>query len=86
MYRITGDLNLTAQCLEYILNEKVIIVPSDDENTDSVISEMANHTGVVGESKLGIDTISGEMANGFIKRLIFSIGPIQNSITDERIK
>jgi len=86
VYRITGDFNLTAQCLEYILKEKVIIIISDDENPVNENPEVFHHSGVLGESRLGIDTISGEVANGFVKRLIFSIGPIQNSITDERVK
>lgn len=84
--RITGDFNLTAQCLEYILKEKVIITSSDDENPDAVNPKLFHHSGVIGESRLGIDTISGETASGFINHLIFSIGPIQNSITDELLK
>jgi hypothetical protein len=86
VYRITGDFIITAQCLEYILKEKVIISSSDEEIPETSNHDIFNHSGVLGESRLGIDTISGEMADGFIKRLIFSIGPIQNSITDEHIK
>jgi hypothetical protein len=86
VHRITGDVNLTAQCLEFIVKEKVAITASNEENSCDAIYGEFHHSGVLGKSRLGVDTISGDHVNGFIKRLLFSIGPIENSETSKRVK
>jgi len=83
--RITGDFNLTAQCLEYILKEKVKITNSS-ELPDDVTDADFHYSGVLGNSMLGIDTISGNLGDDFVDRLIFSIGPIINPETNELVK
>jgi hypothetical protein len=85
VYRITGDFSLTAQCLEYILKEKVKITTAA-EHTDGIAHRDFHHSAVLGKSLLGVDTISGNMVNGFVDRLIFSIGPIINPEANELIK
>ncbi len=77
---ITGDTELTALCLENILDEKVTIEISNKENTGddsgSLFSEVDG--GRLGKSKLGLDLIMGQNASGFIGKIIFKIGPLKN--------
>jgi hypothetical protein len=85
IHQIIGDFSLTAQCLEYILKEKVKIAYSPEVSDDITLTDL-HHSGVVGKSLLGIDTISGNLDYDFVDRLLFSIGPIVNNITDELVK
>lgn len=71
VYKVCGDMDLTVQCLEYILNEKVMLstsakVPDND----------SGGAGIPGGSILGSDFILGSAAAGFIKSLSFRIGPL----------
>jgi len=75
VYRITGNYSLTASSLEFILKEKVNFLladtpPAGDHSYDS------GNAGVVGECLLGVDSIAGDQINGFIGRIIFTVGPI----------
>lgn len=85
VYKISGDLKLTAQGLEFILRENVNITPADECKND-YSQEDFSQSGVLGKSSLGVDTISGNHVSGFINRLIFSIGPVINPGTNELIK
>lgn len=86
VHRITGDITLTARCLEFILREKVNTTTSDEEQIDDLSVNDFQYSGVLGKSLLGVDTISGNHVSGFIKRLIFQIGPIINRETIDHLK
>lgn len=85
VYSITGDYDLTAQCLEFIIKESVLISAAT-EHQDGICNGDFHHSGILGECLLGVDTVSGNMVSGFVNRLIFSIGPIVNAETNEYIK
>lgn len=85
VHKIAGDQSLTAQCLEFILKEQVTISTIDD-SFDIIAPGDFQNSGVIGESLLGVDTISGNFVNGFIYRLISTIGPIRNPETTEFVK
>jgi hypothetical protein len=85
VYRITGDLALTAQCLEFIIKESVKISTAT-EKADGIQEGEFNHSGILGQCLLGVDTVFGNMVNGFVNRLIFSIGPIVNPEANEFVK
>lgn len=83
--QITGNQTLTAQCLEFILDEKVKVTMSLTEDTKNY-EQGLDLSGVIGKSKLGIDTIAGDFINGFFNRLIFEIGPFRNIETENFVK
>ena len=85
VYRITGDLDLTAQCLEFIIEESVKIYTAT-EKADDIEEGDFHHSGILGKCLLGVDTVFGNMVTGFVNRLIFTIGPILNPETDEFVK
>jgi hypothetical protein len=83
-HQLAGDYDLTAECLEFILGEKVEIELLDEEaETEGklrVESSMNDfHGSCLGNSKLGYDTIAGQTASGFIGKLIVRIGPLKNT-------
>ena len=80
--RITGDLGLTGQSLEFVLNEKVEVTFSADQKEDPDYFE----SGILGSSLLGVDTICGNYVNGFLDDMVFTIGPITNNETGELVK
>lgn len=85
LYMTTGNLNLTAQCLEFIISEKVRIFTAENKNR-SFESGILSVSGIVGKSLLGIDTIAGDNVIDFFDHLRVSIGPITNQETNEIIK
>jgi hypothetical protein len=85
VHQITGDFDLTAQCLEFILKERVRIYNSG-EDSDDVAQTDFHLSGVLNESLLGINTITGNLNNSFANRLICSIGPIIQTETSELVK
>jgi hypothetical protein len=85
VHQITGDLDLTAQCLEFVIKEKVRI-DNSAEDPDDVTQTDFRHSGILNESLLGINTITGNLDNGFVNHLLCSIGPIVHTETSELIK
>lgn len=85
VYRITGDLDLTAQCLEFIIKESVKISTAA-EKADGIDEGNFHNSGILGKCLLGVDTVFGKMVTGFVNRLKFSIGPIVNPETSEFVK
>lgn len=85
VHKITGDLTLTAKCLEFILKEKVEVTIAE-ENTYDDRSRDFLFSGILGKSTLGYDTISGGQIDDLVNRLIFTIGPITNPATNELVK
>jgi hypothetical protein len=79
--RVAGNLELTAQCLEKIISEKVTIDLKNEEKNvlESEISPPDFEGGKLGKSKLGSDLIMGQNPAGFVGRLLIKIGPLQNT-------
>ncbi|MFW6257794.1 MAG: type VI secretion system baseplate subunit TssG, partial [Prolixibacteraceae bacterium] len=79
--KIAGDLELTAQCLEKVLSEKVNVVLNNEENFPVNLpnSNSEFSGGRLGMSKLGADLVMGQNPTGFIGRLLFKIGPLENT-------
>lgn len=71
-YLVCGDMELTSQCLEYVLNEKVRVISSVKEPDN--IEERTAGSGI--GSILGTDSVLGIHACGFISSLTFMIGPV----------
>jgi hypothetical protein len=83
--QVAGDLPLTAQCLECIIDERVEVNCENNpdegaETFDSIFS------GILGKSTLGIDTVSGERVSNIVSNLIFSIGPITDNETGNLVR
>lgn len=79
--KIAGNLELTAQCLQKILSEKVNI---ELRNEERVLGDLEKpgldfNGGRLGMSKLGADLVMGQNPTGFIGRLLFKIGPLENT-------
>ncbi|NLB25084.1 MAG: hypothetical protein GX820_00160 [Bacteroidales bacterium] len=83
-HKIVGDYELTARCLESILDENVNIRLSDIEDnphTDHNGSDI--EVASLGNVRLGYDMIPGVNITGFIGKLQVIIGPVENTkITD----
>jgi hypothetical protein len=78
--KIAGDYEMTAQCLESILDEKVTISLSHDEDiTNSDDIDLNSATMKLGNVRLGYDMIPGRKVTGFIGKLIVTIGPVMNT-------
>ncbi|HCE58207.1 MAG TPA: hypothetical protein DER09_10360 [Prolixibacteraceae bacterium] len=75
--KITGNIELMAQCLEFILNEKVVIQYSTAE--PQRIEETVEKSGFsLGAGQLGKNMVLGTKIYGFVGRYIFRIGPLEN--------
>lgn len=80
VHKISGDYELTALCLENILEEKVAITLSDSELDEAHIhlqKEMAP-AGLLGRSKLGKNLVLGNEISGFFGRITVEIGPLRS--------
>lgn len=77
-HRIVGDINLTAQALEFILRESVSlkIKYSISGSGDGVFS--ASPSVPVGDCRLGLDSFCGERPEIPVRELEVSIGPLSN--------
>lgn len=83
-HRIAGNYELTAQCLESVLNEKVSIELNYEEyNLDEKINAEAikndSMSNKLGKCKLGYDMAVGNSVSGFIGQLDVKIGPLENT-------
>ena len=81
-HKIAGDLKLTAQCLGYILKEKVVLVQKN-----AVISsgESYNVPGL-GLGKLGLNMICGDEFEEDFPTIEIKIGPLKNSKVKEYLE
>ena len=82
-YRIAGNYELTAQCLESVLDEKVRIELTYDEEAPIVKSLAGEGESIVrfnklGQGKLGYSMAVGDTVTGFAGVLNVSIGPVEN--------
>jgi hypothetical protein len=84
-HKLTGNYDLTAQCLEQILEEKVSIELCHEENDEEVdnVSFPQAVGGSLGKSKLGTDLVVGNSVSGFIGKLVVKIGPLKNTKTKD---
>lgn len=85
VHQIAGSADLTSGSLEFILKEKVNITPVDisagvDEEDPSRLC------GILGSTCLGSDSVCGNRVNGYLRKFIIRIGPVEHSRTDELIK
>ena len=83
-HQVAGDYNLTAMCLEYILDEKVTVEYRNEGSGAKEISLSKNKDndlqgGRVGDVKLGYNMIAGCTPSGFTGRLSVIIGPLKNT-------
>jgi len=78
VHKITGNYRLTAEALEFILNEKVEIRIESEEPKD-FLTDNKQDSGILGTGVLGKDLIMGNRISGFIGRLFVNIGPLYNS-------
>lgn len=78
-HKITGNLKLTAEALEFILNEQVNIELDLNVPDKIIFATNSNNEGKLGEGILGQDFIMGHNVTGFIGQLIFEIGPLKNT-------
>ena len=81
-HKIVGDYELTAQCLESILDESVNIRLSREEDIKEDIKDDQYPDSVnmaLGNVKLGYDMIPGRRVTGFIGKLIVIIGPVMHT-------
>lgn len=77
---IVGDLENTGKCLEYLLNEKVQLRDlgfKEQTNTEEIIP--------LGNCRLGLDMISGNIYMDYSVNMEFIIGPLENSEFQEYI-
>ncbi len=82
---VSGDINLTGLCLEFIIDEKVELKELFSyESGFSPNSVLAR--GKIGECHLGTDSILGEYVNGYPLSYRFKIGPVKNMLTSKFVK
>lgn len=79
IHKISGDYELTALCLENILDEKVAVTLSDREpgETNNNSQKEMVPAGLLGSSKLGKNLVLGNEVSGFFGKIIVEIGPLK---------
>ncbi|WP_346854006.1 hypothetical protein [uncultured Draconibacterium sp.] len=87
VHKITGNIALTARCLESIIEEKVEARLSRIRisHTDKDQKE-TNGKVVLGSAALGVDFICGDAIENDVVNLEFSIGPLQNTEAVDYLK
>ncbi len=75
-HKIVGDIELTTQAFEFVLNEKVLIEFNSAHGKQNVKNSTTSLGVGLGEGFLGIDTFSGNMPEIFIGNIRISVGPI----------
>lgn len=81
-HRIAGNCNLTAKCLETILDEEVSVEIVRYNNSDKITvgsDKNAEQKCLLGSGELGVDFVSGEKFDDLSKIMEFKIGPLKNS-------
>ncbi len=81
-HRIAGNCQLTAKCLETILDEKVSVEIVRTRNLDNGAIESNRNEEqkcLLGSGELGVDFVSGEKFDDLGKTMEFKIGPLKNS-------
>ncbi|MFC4816885.1 MULTISPECIES: hypothetical protein [unclassified Flavobacterium] len=80
VHKMVGKLDKTAECLEYLLEEKVEIIElgyRDQSNSEQSVT--------LNNCQLGLDMISGMSYLDYSLNLEFRIGPLRNSAFTEYI-
>lgn len=82
---IVGNCTLTAEALTFILQESVTVELefTEGKSKGSENSKSTDNTGKLGMGVLGKDLIMGNACGGFIGRMLFKIGPLQNTLPSE---
>ncbi len=73
-HKIVGDLELTVQCLSYLLEEKVEIAEKLYKEQSSAEEQIS-----LGDCRLGLDMISGSAYMDYSLYLEFRIGPLERT-------
>ncbi|MCT6869885.1 type VI secretion system baseplate subunit TssG [Apibacter sp.] len=74
LHKIVGNLQMTVNCLSYLLDEKVEIAEQGYKEQSSSEQEIN-----LGESRLGLDMISGSAYMDYSLYLEFKIGPLKKT-------
>jgi predicted component of type VI protein secretion system len=79
---IIGDIKLTSECLEYVLNEKVGIQVDRSRGNEIFLNE-DNNTFYLNESNIGQNTILGTTVNEGLDLVRIEIGPLKNTLISD---
>jgi hypothetical protein len=82
VHKIVGNPNLTAKCLEIILEEKVevkMIQSSGSEDRKDTNKKTDNKKCLLGAVGLGVDFVCGDHFGTYNQTMEFSIGPLKNT-------
>jgi hypothetical protein len=74
---ITGNIELTAACLSYVINEDVSVSYSNEKFESKRLSQGLEAK--VGAFRLGVDSICGSLDVSFFDSYMVELGPIRNS-------
>ncbi len=85
-HKIVGNCELTAKCLETVLDEKVsarLVSSKDLQKGEINKSTTSTKNCLLGANKLGVDFICGDKFEKAGKTMEFNIGPLKNTNVDE---
>lgn len=88
-HKIAGNLQLTARCLESIIDEEVkikLIRNSERNLTEIKNSKTKKVNCLLGKNELGVDFVCGEQFEDYGKTMEFSIGPLKNTKVSEYLE
>jgi hypothetical protein len=85
-HKILGNIDLTAKCLEIILEEDVKINIIRSKHSKSDMSVINNKTGGLGTAGLGVDFICGVDMPVSDPMMEFVIGPLNNSSVEDYLE
>ncbi len=87
-YKITGNVNLTACCLEKIIEEKVEVrqIRTTQANCAEEIGINDSKKGCLGTGVLGLDFVCGENFTTPVVEFEFLIGPLQNTKANDYLE
>lgn len=88
-HKIAGNLQLTAECLESILEEEVTIklIRNSERNLPEIENNKREEEScMLGNAEMGVDFVCGEQFVDYGKTMEFSIGPLKNSNVSEYLE
>ena len=85
--KIAGHFDLTADCLESILDEevKINIITRRPKKQDQPTPRVKSKTGL-GSEALGVNFICGEYVSDYDPAMEFVIGPLKNSAVEDYLE
>lgn len=87
-YKIVGNIELTARCLQSIIEEKVNakLVRSSHSSTPTSANNTNSGNSNLGLGTLGVDFVCGENYNTPVVQYVFTIGPLKNTQASDYLK